>query len=203
MKENSSAKSKWLSQFNRIVLLDSIATEIAVFGEKIGLKDFVQVMDMNCGALPAGSFEQVVDLDCPEQFLAMYTQIVHNRFAFAAINVNNANPQTMKIMEDYCRNVATANEICGVNNCAQAMQVFDAYVLNGMPSENVHVFEEKTQLRFVWQDEKDLHSAVWQKFGGSVELYRRLLQAFVNGLLNRCGFSFKIDGEKYIISADA
>ena len=92
MKENSSAKSKWLSQFNRIVLLDSIATEIAVFGEKIGLKDFVQVMDMNCGALPAGSFEQVVDLDCPEQFLAMYTQIVHNRFAFAAINVNNANP---------------------------------------------------------------------------------------------------------------
>ena len=160
-------------------------------------------MDMNCGALPAGSFEQVVDLDCPEQFLAMYTQIVHNRFAFAAINVNNANPQTMKIMEDYCRNVATANEICGVNNCAQAMQVFDAYVLNGMPGENVHVFEEKTQLRFVWQDEKDLHSAVWQKFGGSVELYRRLLQAFVNGLLNRCGFSFKIDGEKFIISADA
>ena len=47
MKENSSAKSKWLSQFNRIVLLDSIATEIAVFGEKIGLKDIVKVMDVN------------------------------------------------------------------------------------------------------------------------------------------------------------
>lgn len=203
MEENSSAKNKWFSQFNRIVLLDSIATEIAVFGEKIGLQDFVQVMDMNCGAVPAGNFEQVVDLDCPEQFLAMYTQIAHNRFAFAAINVSRANPQAEKIMEDYCRNVGSANEISGVSSCEQAMQFFDAYVLNGMPGENVHVFEEKSQVRFVWHDEKDLQLPVWQKFGGSAELYRKLLEAFVNGLLNRCGFSFKIDGEKFILSADA
>ena len=68
--------------FNKIKLWNEITNQILNFGIQYTNPSLADYVDMNCGGIPEGDFEQVVDLNAPQQFICMYMSIVENRFAF-------------------------------------------------------------------------------------------------------------------------
>ncbi len=88
--------------FNKLQLLNSMATQIVLFGEQCGASGLMDYVDMNCGAIPEGPYTQVVDQTAPDQFLEMYRKIAENRFKLAVSTLLKADPAFMKPIEEYC-----------------------------------------------------------------------------------------------------
>lgn len=183
------------AHFNKIILLNQIATEIALFGQNMGMKDFVQILDMTCGAIPEENFENVIDPNATEQFLQLYTQIVQNRFAFSVINVSSARKDFFGIIKNFCEQVGKANAISELQNVSQALEVFDSYILNGMTQSQNRIFKNQDENQIIWKDSFLTHQEAWKKFGGDFSLFLELLKIFVNEIINPSGIEFIISTE--------
>ena len=79
---NTEEMQDYYRSFNKIKLWNEITNQILNFGIQYTNPSLADYVDMNCGGIPEGDFEQVVDINAPQQFICMYMSIVENRFAF-------------------------------------------------------------------------------------------------------------------------
>lgn len=88
--------------FIKIRILDDMSWDIAVFGENQGIEKLTERVDLSCGAVPPGEYEQVIDLSAPQQFLDLYEHIVEHRFAFVVTAMLKLRPDYIKPLKNYC-----------------------------------------------------------------------------------------------------
>lgn len=88
--------------FSKIQLLNSMATQIVLYGEQCGASGLMDYVDMNCGGIPDGGYAQVVDQSAPDQFLSMYRKVAENRFKLAVKTLVKANPAFIEPVKEYC-----------------------------------------------------------------------------------------------------
>lgn len=188
--------AKFHNQFNKIKLLNDIANQIGYYGVQQGNQTFIDYIDMNCGGIPDGEFNQVIDPSASFEFLSLYTQIAENRFAFACTGLLKMNMEYKKILLQFLNQVGKDMKIEGDISIEQAFEIVQSFVLDGMPGENTKQIIEKTDEKIVWEKIKDSHKNAWEKAEGDLDFYYQLQQQFVQGLLNNCGFTFKIDSKK-------
>jgi len=79
-------------EFEKICIVYAISEEIVDFGVKCAGQEFAEFIDMNCGAMPDGSYEQLIDKDAPEQFLDFYKKIAVKRVNTATEKVIGFSP---------------------------------------------------------------------------------------------------------------
>lgn len=182
-----------LSQFNKICLLNNIANQIACFGVQCGNEQLLDYIDMNCGGIPDGEFEQVVDVDSPMQFLQMYTQIAEKRFAFAVTELLKMNEVYLNSIEEFCNRTGREMNVPALADMEDAFNVVNSFYLDGMFCDNSKKVIQNDENLFVWEKQKDFHEDAWKKAGGQIEIYYRLLQSFVNGLLFSSGIELEIE----------
>lgn len=154
--------------FNKIKLLDSITNSLVAFGVNSGNVNLQDYVDLNCGAVPEGEYEQVIDPGAPEQFLSLYVGIAQKRFAFAVMALIRMNPDFEKSIEDFMYSVGKDMNLGIIPTEAEAMQTAKAFVLDTNPEE------------------------AWKAAEGTIGIYRKLMQSFVNGLLSACEFSITL-----------
>lgn len=157
---------------------------------------------MNCGGIPDGEFSQVVDPTAPEQFLSMYTQIVENRFAFAVTGLLKMNAAFMEQLTEFCTHTGKNMQLPAVENINQAFEIFDSFILDGMPdSENKKILS-KDEKSISWEIINDNHKSAWEKANGNVENYYNLLKCFLQGLFSSSNICVNIEnnnGWRFII----
>lgn len=146
------------NQFNKILLWNEITNQIAYFTVQQGYEKLFDFLDMNCGAIPEGPYEQIVDPDCPEQFLQMYTQIVHKRFAYAVVSLLNMNEEYIRVLEDFMYRTGKEMEIPKINSVEEGEKIFKSFYLDGV-NENV-----------------------WIQAGRNISVYEQLIESFKKGL---------------------
>lgn len=182
-----------IGHFNKIKLLESIANQIAEYGVQCGNVTLMDYIDMNCGGIPEGEFAQVVDVSAPIQFLAMYTKTAENRFAFAVTELLKMNSSFLKALENSCFQVGKDMQIHAVQNAEQAFEIYNDFILDGMPGEQTKEIVSCSDSKIVWKKLIDTHEPAWKKAGGNLNVYYMLQKSFVTGLFDECKYAYYIE----------
>jgi len=182
-----------IGHFNKIKLLESIANQIAEYGVQCGNATLMDYIDMNCGGIPEGEFAQVVDVSAPMQFLAMYTKTAENRFAFAVTELMKMNASFLKVLENSCFQVGKDMQIHAVQNAEHAFEIYNDFILDGMPGEQTKEIVSCSDSKIVWKKLTDTHEPAWKKAGGNLNVYYMLQKSFVTGLFDECKYAYYIE----------
>lgn len=176
--------------FSKLKFWSNVADSFANYGVQCGVMDFMDQTDLNCGALPEGSYEQVIDLSAPEQFLSLYTQIAESRFAFVVTNLLKLSEKTFVPMQDFLYSVGKSNQVQNLSSAREAFDFVQSFLVDGMPgTESIEIIEEGEEF-IQWKKISDTHKSYWEKFGGSVENYYSLQHALIDGLLTNTQYCF-------------
>ena len=178
---------QYINLFNKIKLLDEIATQIGYYGVQCGKEKLIDYIDMNCGGIPDGDFSQVVDPAAPEQFLSMYINVAEMRFAFAVTELLKMNSAFMNALEEFCTRTGRDMQLPVVAGIDAAFETMNSFVLDGMPGAETKKIVQKDDGVIVWEVVLDTHKAAWSKAGGDLKIYYRLVACFVSGLLESSG----------------
>ena len=193
--ESTGKNERRVNQFNKIKLVDAMAFQIASYGIQNGDDTLLDRIDLSCGAIPEGEFEQVIDLSAPHQFLTLYMQIAEKRFAMAVTELLNMNEGFYKSLEDYMEQVGRDMKIPAVSDMDQALNIYDSFVLDGMPCDETKEVLEKSSSKIIWTKLMDTHQDNWNKVGGDLGVYYQLLQDFIKGLFAESGIVLQIDNQ--------
>lgn len=189
------AEERRKNQFYKISFLSDMALDIAAFGENQGIRDLVEQLDLNCGAIPPGDFEHVIDPAAPHQFLDFYTKIAEHRFAFAVTQLLKLNPLYMTPLNNYCldKGKALKGPVTGVK---EAFDFIQSIILDGMPCDETYKIITSNESELVWEKLVDTHEGFWNKVQGNVDVYYELQSSFIKGLLEDSNISFTNEGNK-------
>lgn len=183
---------KCMKLFYKIKFLDSIANNIGAFGVEQGNETLLDKMDLTCGAVPEGNFDQVIDYSAPQQFLDLYVQIVENRFACAVTELLKMNDAYINQLKDYCYRVGNGMGNQEVENAQKAFEFVNSIVIDGSLGDETKELIENSENKVVWKKLKDSHKSSWEKAGGKLEIYYELQECFVNGLLSVSEINYSI-----------
>ena len=185
--------SRLICHFNKIKFLESVADQFASYGVKCGNVNLFDYIDMNCGAIPEGAFPQVVDIAAPMQFLEMYTKTAENRFAFAVTELLKMNSSFLKVLESSCFQVGKDMQIHAVQNADKAFEIYNDFILDGMPDEQTKEIVSCNDSKIVWKKLTDTHEPAWKKAGGNLNVYYLLQKSFVSGLFAESRYAYNIE----------
>ncbi|MCR5699644.1 MAG: hypothetical protein K6G52_08385 [Treponemataceae bacterium] len=173
------------NQFFKIRLWNNMAQMIAYFAFQRGNGQVFDYIDMNCGGIPEGEFEQVIDLSAPHQFLSMYTQVAEKRFAFAVTELLKMNGGYIDALSDFCRRTGRELNADEVDDAEKAFELMKSFVLDGMPCDETKEVVSVDERKIEWKKLTDTHAEAWNKAGGDLSVYYRLQKDFVDGLLEK------------------
>lgn len=178
--------------YYKLCIWNDVANQLAYYGVQCGNEMLMDKIDLSCGAIPEGPFEQVIDLAAPDQFLKLYTQIVENRFAMAVTELLNMNNQLLKPIQDFCFKVGQSLGVAEITSAEIAFSAYNDFVLDGIPDQSVKQVTESSAAKIAWKKLSDPHADAWEKTQGDLSVYYNLLECFVNGLFSRSKIQFKI-----------
>lgn len=180
-------------QFNKIILLSYMALDIAAFAESKGSNNLIERLDLTCGAIPAGDFEDVIDPSAPDQFLELYTHVAEFRFAFSVTELLRINTGFIDALNHYCYDKGKSLAQAKLTSVNEAFDYMNAFVLDGIPSNKTREIIEQTEKKIVWKKLNDTHEEFWTKAGCTVDVYYQLQAYFVNGLFEASEIKFLND----------
>lgn len=186
----------YLRHFKKIVLLSNMALDIAAFAESQGAANFVERLDLTCGALPSDEYTQVIDQFAPEPFLELYSRMAEHRFAFAVTGLLNMNPGYIKALENYCFEQGRNLKPAKITTIESAYELINTYVLDGMPAEDIKNVTKIESDKLTWEELSDTHADAWVKADGNLENYYHLQSYFIQGLLDESGIAFSNEENK-------
>lgn len=189
------------NHFNKIMLLNEIGNQLVDFAVNSINPQFSDYIDMNCGAIPPGSFQQVIDLSAPKPFLSLYTQISKKRFAFAVTEILNKKGSLKNAIADFCFRSGKALSLPEVKDAFEAFETYNSLILDGMIDEETKNIIEENAQKIKWKKVLDTNESVWKECGGDICVYYELLEFFVKGLFEKSRFELKVqDGEFFTLS---
>lgn len=178
-------------QFLKIKILDSMSTDIGYFLQNQGAENFLDTLDLTCGAVPEGKFEEVIDPAATEQFLSLYEGIAKYRFAFAVTQALKINQAFYPAIRTYCfqkGNSLKPEE--PIQTVQAAYDVINSCILDGSTGVETKKITKNEEKLLVWDKIKETHENYWNKAGGSVDIYYDLQNCFIQGILEGSSISF-------------
>ncbi len=214
--EQNISPEKAFEQFNKIRFINSITDSIANYGVQCGMTDFFDILDMNCGAVPDGEMNQVIDPAAPVQFLSLYTKISQDRFAMAVIQVARLSPVCKNAICQFIADIGRQNQLSAgapntenvpnaehapdiPNTPVQAFEILQSFVLDGMPETPPEIIC-KNETAIIWKKTGTSTEESWQKFGGDISFYNELLKIFADNLFEPNGLTFTAENGLYKIA---
>lgn len=194
-------KQSYINQFTKIRLLQTISDAVIDYGVQNGNDKLPDYIDLNCGGIPEGNFDDVIDPEAPLEFLKMYTKIAENRFAFAVTELEKMNPECVNVIGKFCYSFGNQiNKNC-ISRVEECYNLLDYYWLDGLPEEKTREIVTSDESCFEWKKLKENHKEAWDKAGGDVNVYYFCFMSFANGLLSESGIYLQSDDlERFTLS---
>lgn len=178
------------NHFNKIKFLNSITDSIASYGVQCGLENFMDDLDMTCGAVPEGNINQILDPSSPLEFLSLYTKISCDRFAMTALQISMINPVCKKAIINFIKETGTQNQIENINSPEDALYFLDQIILEGNIEDKTKEIICSTEKEISWKTVKSTHEKSWNRFKGDINLFYELLEVFINSILAKTDYKF-------------
>lgn len=192
---------KRVNQFYKIRMMDDIANALINFSVQNISPELSDYVDLNCGAIPQGSYEQIIDPNAAHQFLSLYTKIAEKRFAFIVSKLIQIQSGLLNSIKDFLERTGTSLNVEKIETAREAFNVYQSIILDGMPCDETKELILDSPEKFEWKMLTDTHKDSWNSAGSSSEIYFQLLKSFTDGIFSRSDFRLTIkDGEFFSIS---
>lgn len=169
--------------FDRIRLFNFMAKDIVAFAAQKYGPSFVDYMDMNCGAMPEGEYEAVIDQGAPLQFLELYAGMVIRRLELASGKILELGDGFDTVLKNYFHNEGKNLGIDKPQNLNEAYGIVRTCALDITLSED----------QFISTTDKELR---WKKKGNPSPLYWTLLMtALISGIFDNSPVEFSVSEE--------
>jgi len=183
----------YMNQFFKIKLINDISSQIALYGEKCGIKNFSDYLDMSCGAIPEGSYEKVIDPEAAEVFLDLYYNIAESRLALSITKLLEINNEFLIPIKDFCFRIGQDYWNQEVKDIKQAFELIMAFILDGKLSMQPKEIIKYSENEIVWKISVDTHLDFWEKVKGNINNYYEIQQSIVSGLLSKSSYKYQIE----------
>lgn len=184
-------REKIFIHFNKIRFINSITDSIASYGVQCGLENFLDDLDMNCGAVPEGDMDKIIDPSSPLEFLSLYTKISCDRFAMTILQVSMLNPICKKAICSFMKDTGKKNQPCSINSPKEAFDYLQEIILDGNIEDTTEETVSETETEITWKNTKNIHEKSWNRFKGDTALLYELLEIFINGILENTKYRFE------------
>ena len=189
-----------INQFNKIQLWNNMANQIAYFAFQHGNQTIFDIMDLKCGGIPDGAYEQIIDLQAQDEFISLYTQIAENRFAWAVNVLLEMSEKAKPVIKEFMFRTGKEMNIEEINSAAEAFEIYKSFVLDGMPDKETKNVLETSENLVRWEKVFDTHKNAWEKAEGELNFYYELQTDFISGLFSNTNYAFKTDGNVFEIT---
>lgn len=176
--------------FTRIKILNDMSFDIANFVESQGATNFIERLDLTCGAIPPGEYEQIIDQSAPEVFLQLYAHIAEHRFAFTVSEAIKMHPGFLEPIQKYCYDCGKAFRPEKITTVQSAYDLIFSTILDGMPEEETKKLTIVESNKIVWEKIIDTHKSSWDKVNGDIKIFYQLQTLFIQGLLEDSGIYY-------------
>ncbi len=166
-------------QFQRIQLMNFMTGDLVNFAAGKYGQEFIDFVDMNCGAIPEGDYNTVIDSASPEQFLELYTTIATKRINLCCSKILELGEGYDKVLDDYFYNEGKNLGMPSPESLDDAFNMIQTCVLDGMESKIQREIIEKSETHIAWKTSSAKEPYYWP-----------CLAAFVNGLIQKSGIQF-------------
>lgn len=164
--------------FSRIRILCFMTDDIVSFAAQKYGAEFFDYIDMNCGAVPDGEYEKVIDPSAPKQFLDLYTNIALNRNLLACKKLLELGNGYQKVLDDYFYKQGAAITKEKPKTVQNAFELINEYVLEKSKIQNTITEQSENQIKWK-KSECDL--SYWQ-----------FIKPFADGMISDSGITFSI-----------
>lgn len=103
------------------------------------------------------------------------------------------NSSFLKVLESSCFQVGKDMQIHAVQNADKAFEIYNDFILDGMPDEQTKEIVSCNDSKIVWKKLTDTHEPAWKKAGGNLNVYYMLQKSFVTGLFDECKYAYYIE----------
>ena len=141
--------------------------------------------------LPVGDLEEVIDNQHIHEWLQSKVTLVEQRYAFAISEILNKAYLTVEEIEAIAYKVGKKWAPFDLVNVQSAYRFLNDHLLDGMPCDRINQVVNETSYCITFKRQKCIHKSYWEKYGQSGELYYKLREAFVQGLLTYSPVTYK------------
>lgn len=166
--------------FDRIRLFNFLASDIVNFAAQKYGSEFLDYMDMNCGALPDGDYEKVIDQSAPQQFLDLYSNMVMGRLELASKKILELGDGYKAVLFDYF-NKEGVN--IGIEKPTGLRDAFD--IIKGCSIDllaNQDEISKDSEDELIWHKKGNVHSLFWTL----------IMVAFIGGIFKGACIEFYV-----------
>ncbi|MCQ2241486.1 hypothetical protein [Treponema sp.] len=166
--------------FDRIRLFNFMAKDIVAFAAQKYGAEFLDYMDMNCGAMPEGEYDKIIDQGAPLQFLELYAGIVIKRLELASGKILELGEGFDSVIKNYFFNEGMNLGIAKPESIKEAYEIVRTCALDFTSNEDEISFESQKELR-------------WHKKSKTEGLYWSLIMvAFMAGIFKDSPVEFSV-----------
>lgn len=185
--------------FNQIIFQDRMVTALAEYAQQCGMANFVESLDMNCGAIPDEDFETIIDPESPTQFLKLYAHMAQDRLAYTITNMLRVSKEFGAPIYSFVRQNGTNMEIEKLETVTQAFSVFNSIVLDeNFDDPSIEIVEQNAD-RIVWKRNLESVKQSWAKCSGEIEMYYFYLMSLCEGLFAKSEVQFEVKDDVFEI----
>ncbi len=179
----------WL--YNKIGNQEKLTAELAKLAEK---KEWIKKAEDYTKELP--ELESVIDEGNIHGWLQGQIHDAEERYAQLVTDILKDGDHVEEL-EKVAYSFGKCNSIKGAADCQEAYRAFEDFFVNGMPCDHINQLTESNADCFAWRQLEDIHASYWTKRGNSSEIYYRLREKVMQGMLEDSGFSLEETGDGY------
>ncbi|CUH93804.1 hypothetical protein [Herbinix luporum] len=191
----------WL--YNKIQIQQNIVDEIH---SRYGLS-LKEECDVRYGEFDNRPLEEIIDQSNIHGWLQERVSQVEYKYAYSIKALLDKDPSLLSQLEEL---LTLKGRELGQNlketskTAALLFKVISDNLLDGMPCDHANSLVENSDDRLVWKRNLCVHEDYWAAVGADISIYYRLREAWIKGLVDVSGFTFKkIDSVTYSIEKAA
>ena len=185
----------WL--YNKITLQNKIVNTII---KQLNLENIESELCKNYGLIEEKPLEQIINTENIHGWLQEKVDIVENRLAYVvelALDKNQDNlNKIQKIFFDFGANIKIEGN---KDDASVIFKTIEDSILDGMPCDRTKKVIEKNENIVSWIKNICVHEKYWNSLKIDTNIYYKLINQFILGVLSNTKFTFEQDEEVNII----
>ncbi|MCQ2982881.1 MAG: hypothetical protein MJ178_09015 [Treponemataceae bacterium] len=117
--------------FDKINLHNVMTNDLVSFAAGKYGPQFAEYVDMNCGAIPEGTYETLIDQENPKPFIDMYTSVAIKRISLCCQKILELGPGYDKVLANYFFNAGQNLGLPHPSNEEEQRYLVDLCLLEG------------------------------------------------------------------------
>ncbi len=188
---------RWLYQ--KIVLQDFITEHVLQYARMQGWTNQLDVkVDEIIGKNPVGKLEEVADSENIHEWLNHLVEISEKRFAFVVMRILEEDMGRMDALEKLMFALGRMHMIGDMPTMMDVAQIIENSFLNGMPCDHVLQTEELGD-KILMKRTINVHELYWNLENGTAEMYDRLMDSCLKGMLFESKIQVERNGNNLIL----